>query len=79
MSYRSGDYLAICDICGMRGYSSEMRMTWDKLFVYASTCYDPKHEQYTPPKPLGEAQKVPIHRPEQDDVFITENVTAEDL
>ena len=81
MTFKVGDYLVICDQCGFRRYASECRMTWDKLFVCADTCFEPKHPQYTPPKPLGEKQTVPIHRPEQTDIFISDTgpVTADDL
>ena len=79
MSYRPGDYLAICDICGLRGYASEMQLNWKKQFVHSTTCFEEKHEQYIPPKPLGESQKVPVSRPEQTDTFITDKITADDL
>lgn len=79
MAYKPGDYYAICDICGMRGYASEMRMTWNKLFVHSLTCFDEKHPHFTDPKPLNEPQRVPIHRPEQEDVFITTPITGDDL
>ena len=79
MVYIPGDYIAVCDICGIRGYASEMRLNWQKQFVHSATCFEEKHEQFTPPKPLGESQKVPIHRPEQADTFITEKITSDDL
>lgn len=71
MAYKSGDYYVICDRCGLRKYASECRMTWDKLFVCADTCWEPKHPQYTPPKPLGEKQNVSAHRPEHNEAFVT--------
>ena len=72
MAYKPGEYLSICDICGFRGHSSEMRMTWNNLWVHASTCYDPKHPQFRQPSGLHEKQKVEISRPEQTDTFITD-------
>ena len=77
--YRPGDYLVICDRCGFRRLASECRMTWDKLFVCADTCWEPKHPQYTEPKSLHEKQKVPIHRPEPEDNFIETDITGDDL
>lgn len=62
MSYKSGDYLVICDRCGFERYASECKMTWDGWFVCTDTCWEPKHEQFNPPKPLGESQSVPINR-----------------
>jgi len=53
-------------------------MQWNNLLA-CNECFDEKHPQHEPPKPLGEKQSVPIHRPEQDDVFITTPVTPDDL
>lgn len=66
MAYKPGDYLVICDICGFQRYASECRMTWNNLFVCADTCWEPKHEHFTPPKPLGEKQSVPVMRKEDE-------------
>ena len=81
MAYHVGDYKVICDICGFERLSSECKMTWNNLFVCADTCYEDKHPQYTDPKPLGEKQKVPVHRPEPEEVFIDPAVpiTGDDL
>ena len=78
MPYKPRDYLVICDQCGFRRYASECRLTWDNLFVCADTCWEPKHPQYTPPKPLGEKQSVPILR-KNDGYFLTTPVTGDDL
>lgn len=64
MPYKPGDYKVICDRCGFARLASECRMTWDGWFVCADTCWEPKHEQFTPPKPLGEKQSVPVLRKE---------------
>lgn len=64
MAYKPGDYLVTCDQCGFQRYASECRMTWNSLFVCADTCWEPKHEHFTPPKPLGEKQSVPVMRKE---------------
>lgn len=64
MPYVLGDYKVICDRCGFERLASECRMTWDNWFVCADTCWEPKHEQFTPPKPLGEKQSVPVLRDE---------------
>ena len=81
MAYVVGDYLVICDRCGFERYASECQMTWDNLFVCSDTCWEPKHPQYTDPKPLGEKQKVPVHRPEPDEDFIdpADPITGDDL
>jgi len=56
-------------------------MTWDKLFVCNDTCYEEKHPHYTDPKPLGEKQSVPVHRPEPEETFIdpADPITQDDL
>ena len=64
MAYKPGDYKVICDRCGFERYASECRMSWDNLFVCADTCWEPKHEHFNPPKPLGEKQSVPVLRKE---------------
>jgi len=76
--YIPGDYFLICDICGFRFRRSQCRMQWNNLLA-CNECFDEKHPQHEPPKPLGEKQSVPIHRPEQEDVFITTPVTPDDL
>lgn len=81
MAYKVGDYLVICDICGFERYASDCKMTWNKLFVCADTCFEEKHPQYTDPKPLGEKQSVPVYRPELEEEFIDPNnpITGDDL
>jgi len=71
MPYKPGDYKVICDRCGFERYASECRMSWDNLFVCADTCWEPKHEHFNPPKPLGEKQSVPVLRDVPDYNFIT--------
>ena len=77
--YKAGDYFVICDRCGFKRYASECKKEWNGSFVCADTCYEEKHPHSIPPKPLHEKQKVPIHRPEQADTFITTPITADDL
>ncbi len=70
MPYKPGDYKVICDRCGFERFASECRMTHDGLFVCADTCWEPKHEQFIPPKPYGEKQSVPVLRKETSLNFI---------
>lgn len=71
MPYKPGDYLVICDRCGFQRYASECKMTWDGFFVCEDTCYEDKHPQFTPPKPLGEKQSVPVKRAVEKYNFVT--------
>lgn len=81
MSYRPGDYLVICDRCGFERFATDCRMTWDNLFVCEDTCWEEKHPHYSDPKPKGEKQSVPVHRPEPDETFIdtSDPITPGDL
>jgi len=72
MPYKPGDYLVICDQCGFQRYASECRMTWNNLFVCEDTCWEPKHEHFSPPKPLGEKQSVPVLRAVDKLNFVTD-------
>ena len=78
MTYIPGDYKVICDSCGFERLASECRMTWDNWFVCADTCWEPKHPQYTPPKPYGEKQSVPVLRKE-DSLNMVDSVNSETL
>jgi len=70
MSYKPGDYKVTCDRCGFTRLASECKMTWDGWFVCMDTCWEPKHEQFNPPKPLGEQQTVPVLRKESSLNFV---------
>jgi hypothetical protein len=48
MQYRSGDWYAICDQCGLRGWASEMVKRWDGMMVHAAPhhgCFEHRHPQ----------------------------------
>jgi len=79
MAYKPGDHYVICDQCSFRRLASECRMTWNNLFVCADTCWEEKHPLISPPKHRKDTQKVSVSRPEQDDVFITDKITGDDL
>jgi hypothetical protein len=53
-------------------------MTWDNFLVCADTCWEPKHEHFKPPKPLGEKQSVPVLRKEESLNFVS-SVDSETL
>ena len=62
MGYKPGDYLAVCDRCGIHYHGSELRMEWTGLFVCGG-CFNVRHPQdYV--KALPEYQTVPIARPD---------------
>ncbi len=56
-----GPYRAICDRCGQKRYASELRMTWDNLWVCVDRCWEPRHPQdFVEGRP--DDQTVPIVR-----------------
>ena len=78
MPYKPGDYKVVCDRCGFERYASECKMTWDNWFVCEDTCWEPKHEQFTPPKPYGEKQSEPVLR-EENSLNFVDSVDSETL
>jgi len=68
-NYKKGDYLAICDQCGLQFHASELKKMWNGLYA----CKDdwearPLYE--TPNKP-SKPRKLPFVRPEGKDKFMT--------
>lgn len=67
--WKSGDWNAICDICGFKFKASELRKRWDGLMV-CDTDWETRHPQEFI-RPLPDQQKLPWTRPEGTDQFIT--------
>ena len=76
--YIKGDYNAICDRCGYKFKASEMKRTWDNLFVCVYGCWEPRHPQDFV-KGKADKQVVPIARAEQEWVFTDTILTGDDL
>ncbi len=80
MVYKAGDLWVTCDVCGVRGYGSEMVETWDGLMVLVVWWLvgggDPLDK---PPPPHIDRQTVPDPRPRYKDratVLETTSVTS---
>ena len=70
MSYKKGQWLAICDRCGFEFLSGQMKKTWDGLYV-DSSCFETRHPQdfvkgvkessipYSRPEPSEDAESNP--------------------
>ena len=43
-TFKSGDWLAICDSCGLTFYASQLRKRWDELMV-CELDWEPRHPQ----------------------------------
>lgn len=66
--YEAGSWNAICDVCGLRFKSSQMRKRWDGLMV-DSACMESRHPQeFIRVRP--ERIAVPWARPEGEDQFL---------
>ena len=65
--YIKGDYNAICDRCGFKFKASEMKMTWDNLFVCGPD-WEPRQPQDFV-RGVRDNQLVSIPRPEGPDTF----------
>ena len=61
--YIKGDYWMICDRCGFQYRKSQMRETWDHLWVCPDD-YDPRHPQLDI-RAIPDDQRIPVARPDQ--------------
>jgi hypothetical protein len=76
--YKPSEHLAICDSCGYRFHSSELRKDW-RGFMVCKKDYEPRHPQdFVTSSPDKISVKDP--RPEVADIFLEpSDVTPEDL
>lgn len=65
--YVKGDYWMICDTCGFKYRRSEMRETWDHLWVCGKD-WEPRHPQLDI-KAIPDDQRVPVSRPDKSSVL----------
>ena len=67
--YKSGSWNALCDVCGLKYKSDELRKRWDGLMV-CSTDFEHRHPQdyIRGNKP---EKAIPWSRPEPADRFVT--------
>lgn len=68
--YADGQYNFICDQCGKKHKSKDMRFQWDGL-VTCPRCYDPRHPQDFV-RGTKDVQSVPVSRPDTDPTFTAE-------
>jgi hypothetical protein len=68
LTYKSGDFWRICDVCGFKYRSSETRQRWDNLMVCLAD-WEPRHPQDFV-RGVSDRQNVPDPRPELTDTFI---------
>lgn len=63
--FKKGEWNAICDRCGGKFKSSQLRKTWDGFYVCRDD-YEPRHPQDFL-RGVKDNQSVPWTRPEQAD------------
>lgn len=67
-SHKLGQNLVVCDVCGVKVLSSEIRQTWDGYLVCKQD-YNPKHPQIEI-RAVKENSRVLYHR-NPADTFVT--------
>lgn len=67
--YKSGEWNALCDVCGLKYKSSELQKRWDGMMVCKQD-YEVRHPQDYMRGPRGE-KGIPWSRPEPADRFVT--------
>ena len=66
--WSSGQYNAICDVCGFKLKNTDLQRRWDGLMVCEQD-YEIQHPQERI-RPIPDQQKPQVTRPEGTDVFI---------
>ena len=66
--WKSGQWNALCDVCGMKFKSTELRARWDGLMVCEQD-WETRHPQELI-RPIQDQNKLPWTRPEPQDTFI---------
>lgn len=66
--FKSGDWNAICDVCGFKYKASQLSKRWDGLMVCAED-FELRHPQDFI-RPIKENISVPWTRPRGEDLFI---------
>ncbi len=67
--FKSGEWNAICDSCGFKFKSGQLKKRWDG-FMVCDGCNEPRHEQdFLRTKP--DRQDLPWSRPQQTDSFVS--------
>lgn len=72
--YRSGDWNAICDVCGRKFKASKLKKRWDGYMVCHED-WEIRHPQELI-RPIKDLQKLPFTRPRGTDQFISVNQTS---
>lgn len=72
--FASGDWNAICDVCGFKFKASHLKLRWDGLMVCTKD-WEPRHPQEFI-RPIPDQERLPWTRPEGNDQFISVTVNT---
>lgn len=75
--YISGDWNAICDVCGFKFKASDLKDRWDGLKVCEKD-WEPRHILDFIKAPKGD-KGLPWSRPEATNTFVTVNYISESV
>lgn len=73
--WKSGEWNALCDVCGHKYKASELRQRWDGLMVCRDD-WETRHPQELI-RPIPDQNKLPWTRPEATDSFIGGTCTVQ--
>lgn len=75
--WKSGEWNAVCDVCGFERKSGQLKERWDGLMVCDPIvqigCWEPRHPQDFI-RPVRDQEPLPWTRPETIDEFIPGDV-----
>ena len=76
-TYRSGEWLLICDSCGSVIYASEAYHRWDGMIVCRQDFEERQPQDFV--RGVADQQVVPFSRPESTDSFLSDNQVTADM
>ena len=76
--YLHGENNVICDRCGFKRKSKDLKKEWNGLWVCADKCWEPRQPQDFV-RGKADDQRPKLNRPEGEDQTISTPITADDL
>ena len=66
--FKHGEWNCICDVCGFKRKSGEMKTRWDGIMT-CGECWEPRQPQDFV-RGIADSPDLPFTRPEGPDVFV---------
>lgn len=66
--YKPGQWRALCDVCGFKFYSSELKKRWDGLMVCQADFEHDHPQKYL--RVQDDKQSIPWARPQGENTFV---------